>query len=45
VLVGWALSEITLGVLFLVLEDTSIFFYFLIACSLAYALGAIMLTE
>ncbi len=45
VLVGWALSEITLGALFLVLENNSIFFYCLILCSLGYAIGAIILTE
>lgn len=45
VLVGWALSEITLGVFFLTVADKSIFFYCLIACSLAYAVGAIMLTQ
>ena len=45
VLVGWALSEITLGVFFLIVENTNIFYYCLIACSLSYAVGAIILTQ
>jgi MFS family permease len=44
VLLGWAASEITLGIMFLVLEDKNIFFYILSALTLIYAIAALIYT-
>jgi hypothetical protein len=43
--VGWALSEITLGLFFLITENQNAFFYCLIAFSFVYAVGAVLLTK
>ena len=45
VLVGWALSQITLGVFFLITDNQNTFFYYLIVSSLAYAICAVLLTK
>lgn len=45
VLLGWAASEITLGVLFLILEQKSTFFLILAPITLLYALGAVLYTK
>ncbi len=44
VLIGWAFSEITLGLFFLFINDKNIFLWSLVGLSLLFTIGAIALT-
>jgi len=45
VLLGWAASEITLGIIFLFIEDKQNFFYLLAPVTLIYTIFAILFTK
>ena len=45
VLIGWAASEITLGIIFYIVENTEVIFMMLFVLTLGYAVAALLFLE